>query len=141
MGPYGRGVLDINRQLNDTTAVRVVGMIHGQDVVDRDHVYSSRWGVHSSIGFGLGTEQTVLVNYFHQHSNQRPDFGVPTARGVSSGSSLPVTELSVPRHNYFGRESDRDLMDADVGTVLYKGQFGGWLTSPTIRVSVAITAM
>ncbi len=127
-GPYGRGVLDINQQLNRTTAVRVVGMTHGQDVVDRDHVYSNRWGVLSSIGFGLGTDQTVLVSYFHQHSNQRPDFGVPTASRVPGGVSVPVTELGVPRHNYFGRETDRDLMDADVATLLYKGQFGDWLT-------------
>jgi catecholate siderophore receptor len=27
-GPYGRGVLDVNRQLSNTTAARVVGMVH-----------------------------------------------------------------------------------------------------------------
>ncbi len=120
-GPYGRGVLDVNRQLNDTTAVRVVGMIHGQDVVDRDHVYADRWGVLASIGLGLGTGQQVIGNYFHQHSKSRPDFGVPMVR-------LPLPELGVPRSNYYGRESDRDEQDADVATLLYKGQFGDWLT-------------
>ncbi|MDR8398346.1 TonB-dependent siderophore receptor [Paraburkholderia sp. USG1] len=126
-GPYGRGVLDVNHQINDTTAVRVVGMGSGQDFVDRDHVYSSRAGVLASIGFGLGTSQTVTVNYFHQSSNQRPDFGVPM---VNNGTDIgePVTEYGVPRSTYYGRESDHDRQDADVASVLYKGRFGDWLT-------------
>ncbi|ADV83673.1 TonB-dependent receptor [Terriglobus saanensis] len=127
-GPYGRGVFDINRQLNDTTAARIVAMGNGQDVVDRDHVYSNRWGVLASVGFGLGTDQTVVVDYFHQHSDQRPDFGVPMNSGVTGVVGVPVTELGVSRKNYYGRESDRDLMDADVATILYKGHFGDWLT-------------
>ncbi|WP_246130461.1 TonB-dependent receptor [Nitrospirillum pindoramense] len=127
MGPYGRGVLDVNRQLNETTAARVVVMGNRQDIVDRDHVYSDRWGVLGSVGFGLGTDQQVIVDYFHQHSNQRPDFGVPMV-SVAGAIGEPVTEYGVPRSTYYGRESDRDLMDADVGTVLYTGQFGDWLT-------------
>ena len=127
MGPYGRGVLDVNRQLNDTTAMRIVAMGNGQDIVDRDHVYSDRWGVLGSLGFGLSTDQSVIVNYFHQHSNQRPDFGVPMVN-TAGVTGEPVTEYGVSRSTYFGRESDQDLMDANVGTVLYKGQFGDWLT-------------
>jgi catecholate siderophore receptor len=126
-GPYGRGVLDVNRQINDTTAARIVVMGNGQDIVDRDHVYSNRWGVLSSLGFGLGTDQTFTLNYFHQHTNQRPDFGVPI---VNNGTSIgePVTEYGVPRSTYYGRESDRDLQNADVVSALYKGKFGDWLT-------------
>ena len=120
-GPYGRGVLDVNRQLSNTTAARVVGMVHGQDVVDRDHVYADRWGVLGSIGFGLGTSQQVIADYFHQQSKGRPDFGVPMV-------GEPVTEFGVPRSIYYGRESDRDEQDADVATVLYKGEFGNRLT-------------
>lgn len=127
-GPYVRTVVDVNQQLDATTAARVVTMSNNQDIVDRDHVYSDRWGVLSSLGFGLGTDQTLTVNYFHQHSNSRPDFGVPMASFGGSSVSEPLTEDGVPRSNYFGRSSDRDLMDADVGTVLYKQQVGDWLT-------------
>lgn len=127
-GPYGRSVLDVNRQIDATTALRIITMGNGQDIMDRDNVYSKRWGVLGSIGFGLGTDQTVIMNYFHQHSNSRPDFGVPMAKFGGSSVSEPLTENGVPRSNYFGRESDRDLMDADVATVLYKGEFGDWLT-------------
>lgn len=54
-GPLYRGVFDVNQQLNDTTAVRIVGMVNEQDVVDRDHIESDRWGLMGSLGFGLGT--------------------------------------------------------------------------------------
>lgn len=120
-GPYGRGVLDINRQLGKKTAARVVGMVHGQDVVDRDHVYADRWGVLGSLGFGLGTSQQVIADYFHQHSKARPDFGVPMF-------GTPLTESGIPRYNYYGRQSDRDEQNADVATLLYKGQFGDHVT-------------
>lgn len=126
-GPYGRGVLDVNRQLSDTSALRIVGMGSGQYVVDRDHVYSTRAGVLASLGFGLGTKQTVTINYFHQHTNQRPDFGVPIVN-TGNGVGEPVTEYGVPRSAYFGRESDRDVQDANVASILYKGKFGDWLT-------------
>ncbi|UWU80532.1 TonB-dependent siderophore receptor [Bradyrhizobium huanghuaihaiense] len=126
-GPYGRGILDINKQINDTTALRFIAMGNGQDIVDRDHVYSDRGGFLGSLGLGLGTEQSLIVNYMHQQSVQRPDFGVPivSAPGVVG---KPVTEYGVPRSNYFGRESDRDRATADVATALYKGEFGDWLT-------------
>lgn len=127
MGPYGRTVLDVNRQIGDTTAVRIIAMGNGQDIVDRDHVYSNRWGLLGSIGFGLGTDQQVIVNYLHQHGEQRPDFGVPMVN-KSGVVGLPVTEYGVPRSNYFGRESNKDVSDADIATVLYKAQFGDWLT-------------
>lgn len=126
-GPYGRGILDINKQINDTTALRFIAMGNGQDIVDRDHVYSNRGGFLGSLGLGLGTEQSLIFNYMHQESVQRPDFGVPivSAPGVVG---KPVTEYGVPRSNYFGRESDRDRATADVATALYKGEFGDWLT-------------
>jgi catecholate siderophore receptor len=126
-GPYGRGILDVNKQINDTTAVRFIAMGNGQDIVDRDHVYSDRGGFLGSLGLGLGTDQSLIVNYMHQQSVQRPDFGVPivSAPGVVG---KPVTEYGVPRSNYFGRESDRDSATADVATALYKGEFGDWLT-------------
>jgi catecholate siderophore receptor len=127
-GPYGRGVLDINRQIGNTTAVRIVAMGNGQDVVDRDHVYSDRFGFLGSIGFGLGTKQTVTIDYFHQSSNARPDFGVPMVSGVTGVVGEPVTEYGVPRSNFFGRQSDNDQAGADVGTVLYKRKFGDWLS-------------
>lgn len=128
-GPYGRGVVDINRQINDTTAFRIAGMIHGSDIVDRDHVYSNRWGVLSSLGFGLGTNHSVVLNYFHQYSNRRPDFGVVMPNtGNPAQPGEPVTEYGLSRSTYLGRESDHARQDADVISLFYTGKINHWLT-------------
>lgn len=129
-GPQKRIVADVNKQINDTTALRLVGMWHDQDIVDRDHVYSKRWGVLGSLGFGLGTDQTLTINYMHQHGNRRPDMGVPSLilPAGDEGHSLPVTEYGVPRSNYFGKESDRDRTNVDMVTVRFRKEIGDWLT-------------
>jgi catecholate siderophore receptor len=123
-GPQKRVVADLNKQISDTTALRLVGMWHDQDLVDRDHIYSKRWGVLGSLGFGLGTDQTLTINYMHQHGDRRPDMGVPSAQLLpgTTGYSLPVTELGVPRSNNFGKETDQDLTNVDMGTVRYHKQ-------------------
>ncbi len=90
-GPLGRGTFDVNRQIDDTTAIRINGMIHDQDIVDRDNVKSDRWGLASSLGFGLGTDTTWFLNYFHQHTDRTPDYGVPTVQIPRTRRALPVT--------------------------------------------------
>lgn len=129
-GPQKRVVADVNRQLGSTTAIRLVGMWHDQDIVDRDYVYSKRWGVLGSLGFGLGTDQSLTINYMHQHGDRRPDMGVPIPLPPMGyvGPVLPVTEYGVPRSNNFGKETDRDLTNVDMVTVRYRKEIGDWLT-------------
>ena len=76
-GELYRSTIDVNKQINSTTAMRAVGMWHDQDVLDRDHVESNRWGFLGSLGFGLGTDTTWIVNYLHQSGDRTPDYGVP----------------------------------------------------------------
>ncbi|TGX49134.1 TonB-dependent receptor [Sphingomonas gei] len=129
-GPQKRVVADVNKQIGETTALRLVGMWHDQDIVDRDNVYSKRWGVLASAGFGLGTDQTFTLNYMHQHGDRRPDMGVPILLPPPgySGPTLPVTEYGVSRSINLGKETDRDLTNVDMVTARYRGQFGDWLT-------------
>jgi len=126
-GPMGRGVFDINRQLDATTAVRIVGMVHDQDIVDRDHVFSDRWGVLGSVGFGLGTSTSLTVNYLHQSGHRQPDFGVPSVTPTGR-IGLPITEFGVPRSNYYGKASDNDHHDVDMFTARFKSDVNSWLT-------------
>ncbi|MFS8036645.1 TonB-dependent receptor [Xanthobacter sp. AM11] len=133
-GPLYRGVFDINRQLSDTTAARIVGMINEQDIVDRDHVTSDRWGLMGSLGFGLGTNQTWFLNYLYQHGERTPDYGVPIVTplygDVKKFGALgqPVTEWGVPRNTFYGKETDRDIADANIFTSNYKNEINDWLT-------------
>lgn len=127
-GPLGRATVDVNRQIDDTTALRINGMVHDQDIVDRDHVESDRWGFASSLGFGLGTDTTWYLNYFHQHTDRTPDYGVPTVRIPGTDRALPVTEFGVPRSTSFVRSTDRDVANADLLTSLLTVKATDWLT-------------
>lgn len=133
-GPLYRGVFDINKQLDTTTAVRIVGMVNEQDVVDRDHVESNRYGLMADVGFGLGTDQTLHLNYLYQNGSRTPDYGVPVvtpgysdvARFGSVGK--PVTEWGVPRSTFYGKVTDHDDTEANMFTANFKREVNDWLT-------------
>ncbi|MBD1554136.1 TonB-dependent siderophore receptor [Pseudomonas sp. C2L11] len=127
-GPQKRVVADVNHQLDGTTALRIVGMWHDQDVEGRDHVYTKRWGALGSLGFGVGTDQTFTINYMHQRGDRRPDMGVPIPTRTDGGRAYPVTEYGVPRSSFYGKESDRDVTKVDMLTLRYHKDIGDWLT-------------
>jgi catecholate siderophore receptor len=115
-GPLYRMVGDVNQQINETTAVRVVGMLHDQDIEDRDNVESDRWGLAGSAAFGLGTDLNWSLNYMHQHGDRTPDYGVPAVTPPGSEISRPVTEYGVSRDSFYGKKQDEDKSDIDMLT-------------------------
>lgn len=133
-GPLYRGVFDFNKQLDATTAVRIVGMVNEQDIADRDHVESNRYGLMADVGFGLGTDQTLHLNYLYQNGERTPDYGVPVVTpgfgDVARFGSLgkPVTEWGVPRSTFYGKVTDRDKTETNMFTANYKREVNDWLT-------------
>ncbi|WP_298952140.1 TonB-dependent siderophore receptor [uncultured Methylobacterium sp.] len=127
-GPTARGTFDINRRIDETTAIRLNGMVHRQDVQDRDRVKSDRAGFAASLGFGLGTDTTWHLNYFYQHSERTPDYGVPTVRRPGDRYARPLTEFGVDRSTSYVRATDRDVADVHMLTSLMKWQVAPWLT-------------
>lgn len=98
---YKRLTADINRQLNETTAVRVNLMKHYNAVSERDEVDYDRWGIATSVGFGLGTNTRLWLDAFYQKDRNTPDGGVPIQRGTD-GKRMP----GVSRDAWYG---DSDL--------------------------------
>ncbi|AKM30187.1 ligand-gated channel protein [Pandoraea faecigallinarum] len=84
---YKRLTMDVNRQINDQTAVRLNVMGHDADQAGRNNVYSKRWGVAPSVAFGLNSPTTVTVSYYHLNSYDMPDFSAPfrAAGGTPDG--------------------------------------------------------
>lgn len=127
-GFLGRGTIDVNRQIDPTTAIRINAVGNVQDVADRNNVKSDRWGVAASLGFGLGTDTQWHLNYLHQYTDRTPDFGVPTILPPGARFALPATEFGLPRQTSYVRSTDRDKADTDLLTSLMKWQVTDWLT-------------
>jgi catecholate siderophore receptor len=132
-GPLYRSTFDINQQIDAHTAFRVYGMINDQDIVDRDHSKSDRWGIGTSVGFGLGTDTTWTVNYFYEHGNRTPDYGVPVIPPSGGGPSItnlaiPITEYAVPRDTVYGKSTDHDIYDVHIATSKLSKQIQPGLT-------------
>jgi len=114
---YARTTLDTNRQIGETTAVRLNLMAHENDVPGRDVENFRRWGFAPSIAWGLGTDTSYTLSYFHQHDDNIPQYGIPTYKG----DVLP----GVDREAYYGyRNYDTQQIRADALTGILQHQFG-----------------
>ncbi len=114
---YGRATLDSNTRIGDNAAFRVNLMAHRNDAPGREVENFRRYGLAPSIAFGLGTDSTDTVSYFHQHDDNIPQYGVPTYKGAV----LP----GVDRHAYYGySDFDTQRIRADVLTNVFEHVFG-----------------
>ncbi len=123
---YIRGTIDLNQQVGDTAGVRLNVMYHDAGVAGRDEVYSTRWGIAPSFGFGIGTPTRGYVSYYHLESEGLPDTGVPYSNPVERPRTdvprvLPIGDggpVSVPSDAFYGLVN-RDFRNerADLYTV------------------------
>lgn len=128
MGPMGRGTFDINRQIGETSAVRLNIMGNHTELVDRDRVSSGRWGIAPSFAVGLGTATTFTLDYLHMEDRRVPDFGMPTVTAPGQTMARPVTDYGVNRRTWYGWGLDRDDTTVDRVTARLQHQATDWLT-------------
>ncbi|HEX5006249.1 MAG TPA: TonB-dependent receptor [Hyphomonadaceae bacterium] len=124
---YLRVTGDWNQVLGDGVAVRIAAMVHHNENTGRDHIYSDRWGVAPSIGFGLGGGTTATIAYLHQDEEKVPDYGIPTAL-APDGISRPVSDFGVDPANFYGYEADIDETTVDTVTARLRHVVNDWLT-------------
>ncbi len=113
-GDFYRATVDLNHALDDTTAVRINLMGTRSGVTDRDAVKSDRYGVAAAIGFGLGTNKTLVINYLHQQDWRVPDYGLVIGSPTGVVHAEPVSEYGVPRNTFEQFSNDRDRTRADI---------------------------
>ena len=118
-GDYYRALADINHRLGDTTAARLTLMYNDNGVVDRDDIYSRRWGAALTVATGIGTDTQVSASYLHQHAKGRPDYGIIIVQRPGDIVAKPATEydVGVERSSFLGFLNDLDKSDADLLTV------------------------
>ncbi|GBQ91764.1 TonB-dependent receptor protein [Acetobacter nitrogenifigens DSM 23921 = NBRC 105050] len=127
-GEYYRGTLDFNQQIGEHTAIRITGMGNENNEVGRDNIYSHRWGLAPSIGFGLGTKTTFTLEYFHQSDNRIPDYGVPVITKPGTAIARPATEYGLNRHNWYGTNYDQDVTNENMLTGRLQSEISQYIT-------------
>jgi catecholate siderophore receptor len=111
---YKRATVDLNRAINDTTAVRLNILAHDQGSF-RDEVTSKRFAVAPSIRFGAGTANDLTLSYYYLKENNLPDYGVPYLNG---------RPLAVPVNTYYGlANADYERNSASIFTAAYTHKF------------------
>ncbi len=135
---YKRATIDINQPLNDFIGVRLNAMYHDQNVAGRDAIFQKRWGVAPSVTFGLTGPTSLSFDYYHLHTNELPDSGIPYAYTIANQpnafmETAPATHVTttggqtidVPRGAFYGLV-DRDFRktNVDEATMLFKHDFG-----------------
>ncbi len=119
---------DVNAQIADKLAVRMVGMFQDSEVPGRDYVFNDSWGVLPSISWGVGTPWVATLSYYHFETDAIPDYGIPlTSRDqLPGGVRLPA---DVDRDNFYGLLS-RDFQETKTDAVTF--EFNGPLTDGLI---------
>lgn len=129
---YRRMALDANIPLSNDVAFRVNVMAHENDAVERDVISSERWGIAPSLSFQLSPTTLLNLIGFHQQEDRIPDYGVPViTTTVANDIELPVSELGVPRSNFYGYVGgDEDEVQVTTLTALLRHD-----VSSTLRIS------
>ncbi len=83
-----RATVDVNEPLGEHAAFRLNGMFHHADTPGRDEVGQERYGIASSLAFGLGTDTRFTLNYQRLEENNIPDYGIPW---IPTNNTLPWT--------------------------------------------------
>ncbi|KAB0516336.1 catecholate siderophore receptor [Pseudomonas koreensis] len=132
-----RTTLDLNQQMTDTSAFRLNLMKHEANVAGRDGVDVSRWGVAPTFSFGLGTDTRVIVGYYHNETDDIPDYGIPLTSSSNRSKYHVDKPANVNRDNFYGLTSrDYRQTSDDSGTFKIEHDLNDDLTvSNSFRMS------
>jgi len=119
---YYRATVDGNWRLNDTSAFRLNLMATEGDVPGRDAVDFEKYGLAMALGFGLGTDTSATINYYHLTADSMPDYGIPLDRKLNNSWGITTSDsriLNVPYDSFYGLTA-RDYMRNEVDSVTVK---------------------
>lgn len=119
---YYRATVDGNWRLNDTSAFRLNLMATEGDVPGRDAVDFEKYGLAMALGFGLGTDTSATINYYHLTADSMPDYGIPLDRKLDNSWGITTSDsriLNVPYDSFYGLTA-RDYMRNEVDSVTVK---------------------
>lgn len=134
-GTNTRETLDLNKQLSETSALRLNVMAQQGDAAGRDNVSVARQGVAVDFGAGIGTDLEWHLGLSHQRNDGTPDFGQPMATGAD-GIMRPLATYGIAGYDTstsYVRSTDMDVSHntALSGSIKYDIREGLTLKSET----------
>ncbi len=130
---YRRVTADWNQTLANDTAFRLNVLDHRSDVPGRNGPENRRWGIAPSVTFGVHAATSATLSYYHLHSNDIPDSGIPYNNPFKAGSPYAYlngdgSPIHVRRDTFYGLlDRDYQKQDLDVGTIRLQHNFdNGW---------------
>lgn len=122
---YKRGMVDFNKSIGETSAVRLNVMATDTDL-DQDGASITKYAFAPSIRFGINTDTDISLSYFYLTEDSVPTYGVPYYQGKP---------IDVPLSTFYGfANADYEKTDTHIITAKAKHIFeNGWALNGTLR--------
>ncbi len=121
-----RATVDLNKQLSETSAIRINGMVQDSGVDGRNIVENKGQGLGLSYVTGLGTPTRIHLYSQHIRQDNVPDGGLPTIGmpGYYHATAQVRNGSKVDRENFYGSASDFEKVNADMITAKVEHDLG-----------------
>lgn len=108
-----RLTLDVNRPLDDNSALRISLMGHKSDIPGRDIADEQRYGIYAAYTWGFAGATRVSANLLLTRQDDTPDAGLPFDRDPSGAHSRGTGALppGLRFENYYGHVDDYKKVD------------------------------
>lgn len=119
---------DFNKVIGATSAIRVNVMKRDEGSWRSNPVTGAtpelhREGIAVSAGFGLGTNDELILSHLYTNTRDKPDFGVPMNNGVTRAKTTRRPNTNNPINTYWGIDSNFDNSDNNISTGTYTHKF------------------
>ena len=120
---------DLNKKLNDTTAVRINFMDRAEENYRKnpsnlEGPKTDRQGLAVSFGTGIGTNNEFFLNHVTTVTNDDPDYGVAFDSGTKKPINVNVSGVGpIDDSVYFGGKETFDESNTSITTAIFTHKF------------------
>lgn len=132
---YFRATADLNRPIDDNSAVRINLMAHDADKPGRDVANESRYGLYAAYTWGFKEKTQFTADFLHTRQNDLPDAGLPLDRTnvLGNGGMLPP---GLNFDNFYGHlDDDKNVTVNQLGLTVQHAYASGLVLRNQTRLS------
>ncbi len=104
---------------DDRAAFRLNLLAHDSNVAGRDIIENNRWGVAPTLTFGIGSNSTLTLGYFHLAQDNITDYGIPWVPNTNNALvAFRDRPAPISRDTFYGfKERDDEVLKSNLATV------------------------